>query len=560
MPTRNRGQQDVHRRMILQTITQRLDRLAVWPVAAAVIAIFFLLLTKGRISHENPFLLMSLNFVFATLVSLFVTMKIGRSFMAECRPGLLLLGCGALIWGLSGFVGVIAGMWPFGVGQFNANTLVTIHNTCAWVSAFCHLTGVAISFKPQETLHAPRTWLIAAYLGILVLAAFISLAALLNWLPPFFQPGQGGTLTRQLMLGSAITMFVLAALFLRLMYSQAPLPFVHWYSLAIFLFAAGLTGILFQKVSGSALSWAGRITQYLGGVYLLVAALRSPHGVRLVGFPLEQIAGDARSRLGVAVAIAVASTASAVAVRMVFLHDLGTALSYVTFFPAVMLAAFIGGFGPGLMTTLLSTLLVFLFWSDPVGRLVVRDSTDLMEAIFFIGGGLLVALVARGMHRAQSRAILAEAEVKQATERLRAAEALQASEERLANVIEGTEAGVWDWDVQSGEVVFNERWAEIVGYTLADLAPVSIQTWLNLAHPDDLRKSEEQLAAVFARDRSIYDMECRMKHRNGGWVWVHDRGKVIDWTEDGKPRRMTGSHTDITARKQAEEQLAELAA
>ncbi|WP_319588473.1 PAS domain S-box protein [uncultured Desulfobulbus sp.] len=559
MPSRNRGQQDALRRMVSHPVMQQLDRLAAWPVAAAALTIFFLLLTKGRISHESPFLLMGLHFVFATLVSLFIAMKIGRNFLAECRPGLLLLGCGSLIWGLSGFVGVIAGMWPFGFGQFNANTLVTIHNTCAWVSAFCHLTGVAISFKPHEILHTPRTWLMAAYLGILALAAFITLAAVLNWMPPFFQPGQGGTLTRQLMLGSAITMFVLAALFLRLMHRQAPLPFVHWYSLAIFLFAAGLTGILFQKVNGSALGWAGRITQYLGGVYLLVAALRSPHGFQLAGFSLQQAAGDARSQLGVAVGIAVASTASAAAVRMLFLHDLGTSLSYVTFFPAVMLAAFMGGFGPGLLTTLLSTLLVFLFWSDPVGRLVVRNSTDLMEAFFFIGGGLLVALVARGMHRAQSRVILAEAEVGQASERLRAAEALRASEERLANVIEATEAGVWDWDIQSGEVVFNERWAEIAGYTLAELAPVSIQTWLDLAHPDDRRKSDEQLDAVFARVLPRYDIECRMKHRNGGWVWVHDRGKVIDWTEDGKPRRMTGSHTDITARKQAEEQLAELA-
>lgn len=559
MPTRNRGQQDALHRIPSPTISPQLDRLAVGPVLAVALAILFLLLTQEGLSHEHPLLLMGLNFVFATLVSLFVALKIGQSFMVESRPGLLLLGCGVLIWGVSGCMGVIAAMAPSTPVLFNANTLVTVHNLCTWVSAICHLTGVAISFNPHATLQTPRTWLLAAYGGTLAVAGFITLAALFNWLPPFFYPGQGGTLTRQLVLGSAMTMFLLAALFVRLMYRQAPRPFVHWYSLAIFLFAAGLLGVLFQNVNGSALSWAGRMAQYLGGVYLLVAALRSPPGFRLAGQSLELVADDPRSRLGVAVAIAVASAASAVAVRMLFLQDLGTTLSYVTFFPAVMLAAFMGGFAPGVMTTLLSTLLVFVFWSDSVSRQSADNSTDLMEAVFFIAGGLLVALVARERYRAQSRAILAEAAAEQAAERIQAAEALRASEERLANVIEATGAGVWDWDIPSGEVVINQRWAEIVGYSLAELAPVSIQTWLDLAHPEDLRRSEEQLAAVFARVRPRYDIECRMKHRNGGWVWVHDRGKVIEWTEDGKPRRMIGSHTDITARKQIEEQLAELA-
>jgi PAS domain-containing protein len=145
------------------------------------------------------------------------------------------------------------------------------------------------------------------------------------------------------------------------------------------------------------------------------------------------------------------------------------------------------------------TLLVLFFWTEPVGWHIFYPSADLIEAVLFLVSSLLVALVARATHRVQTRVILAEAEVEQSSERIRAAEALRASEERLANVIEATEAGVWDWDIQSGEVVFNERWAEIVGYTLAELAPVSIQTWLDLAHPDDLRKFEEQLAAVFAR-------------------------------------------------------------
>ena len=141
------------------------------------------------------------------------------------------------------------------------------------------------------------------------------------------------------------------------------------------------------------------------------------------------------------------------------------------------------------------------------------------------------------------------------TERMHAERALHENQVRLSNVIEGTQAATWEWNVQTGETVFNERWAEIVGFTLKDLAPASIQTWLDLAHPEDLKKSEEQLAKVFAKTEQYYDCECRMKHRDGSWVWVHDRGKVIEWGTDGKPVRMVGTHTDITERKQAEEAL-----
>jgi PAS domain S-box-containing protein len=134
-------------------------------------------------------------------------------------------------------------------------------------------------------------------------------------------------------------------------------------------------------------------------------------------------------------------------------------------------------------------------------------------------------------------------------------EELRASMERLDLVIQGTRIGLWDWNIRTGETVFNERWAEIGGYTLKELSPVSIQTWIGLCHPDDLKRSDTLLRRHFAREQAFYDCECRMKHKNGSWTWVHNRGKVVEWSPDGEPLRMTGTHVDITARKVAEEQL-----
>ncbi|WP_336365627.1 PAS domain-containing protein [Marinobacter sp. C2H3] len=133
---------------------------------------------------------------------------------------------------------------------------------------------------------------------------------------------------------------------------------------------------------------------------------------------------------------------------------------------------------------------------------------------------------------------------------------LKASERRARAVIEGTRVGTWEWNVQTGETVFNERWAEICGYRLAELEPISIQTWLNLAHPDDEPASSEALAAHFRGETGEYDVRCRMRHKEGHWVWVHDRGRVFEWTETGEPLRMYGTHSDITEDMHTAQRLA----
>jgi PAS domain S-box-containing protein len=133
--------------------------------------------------------------------------------------------------------------------------------------------------------------------------------------------------------------------------------------------------------------------------------------------------------------------------------------------------------------------------------------------------------------------------------------ALQESEEKLNLAIRGSGLGLWDWRVQTGEVVFNDRWAHIVGYTLQEFSPVSIDTWTKLVHPDDLQRSNESLQVHFAGESPDYECEVRMLHKDGRWVWVLDRGMVTEWDKDKKPLRMTGTHLDISERKKAEEAL-----
>ena len=174
-----------------------------------------------------------------------------------------------------------------------------------------------------------------------------------------------------------------------------------------------------------------------------------------------------------------------------------------------------------------------------------------------VGKGLLfVALSAGFIYLMQRAEISRKGKVQR---RLGLAEyQLFAERRRLEEVLEGTRAGIWEWTVPTGEVVFNERWAEIVGYTLAELSPVSIQTWETLTHPDDLANSDAALKRHFAGEIDFYECEARMRHKDGHWVWVSDRGKVVERAADGSPLRVAGTHIDITQQKLSELRLAGL--
>jgi len=140
-------------------------------------------------------------------------------------------------------------------------------------------------------------------------------------------------------------------------------------------------------------------------------------------------------------------------------------------------------------------------------------------------------------------------------ERRCAEESLRTERWRLRSLLEGTNVGTWEWNVQTGETRFDERWAAIVGHTLAELEPTDIETWKRLAHPEDLQRSGAELARHFAGELAHYDVECRMRHRDGHWVWVQDRGRVITRTPDGQPEWMFGTNADVTERKRAEAEL-----
>ena len=137
-------------------------------------------------------------------------------------------------------------------------------------------------------------------------------------------------------------------------------------------------------------------------------------------------------------------------------------------------------------------------------------------------------------------------------ERKAAEIALFNSEERMELALRGTGAATWDWDLASDSIKVNARWAEMLGYELDEVTPVTGSVWGEYTHPDDFRKAYSILEDHFSGNSPVYEAEFRMKHKDGRWIWVHDRGMVMERDAEGKPVRLAGTHVDITIRKNAE--------
>ncbi|MFZ2523877.1 MAG: PAS domain S-box protein [Candidatus Ferrigenium altingense] len=137
-------------------------------------------------------------------------------------------------------------------------------------------------------------------------------------------------------------------------------------------------------------------------------------------------------------------------------------------------------------------------------------------------------------------------------ERQQAEQALRDSEERWSFALEGAGEGVWDWDMQTGKVVYSKRYKEMLGFP-ADAEWNSLGEWTERVNPDDLRHAMIDLERYLDGNSPFYTVDYRMLCKDGSWKWVSARGMVVSRAEDGRPRRMIGTHTDITERKQAAE-------
>jgi|CXWL01.1.fsa_nt_gi PAS domain S-box-containing protein len=140
------------------------------------------------------------------------------------------------------------------------------------------------------------------------------------------------------------------------------------------------------------------------------------------------------------------------------------------------------------------------------------------------------------------------------TERKQMEEALRASEDRFNLAVRGSNTGIWDWDLRTGKTYFSPLWKSMLGYEEHELRGELFE-WEERLHPDDRKRSSATVRAYLEGATSQYELEHRLRHKNGSYRWIMARGVSICDTE-GKPYRMAGSHIDITEQKQTQEALA----
>ena len=102
------------------------------------------------------------------------------------------------------------------------------------------------------------------------------------------------------------------------------------------------------------------------------------------------------------------------------------------------------------------------------------------------------------------------------------------------NIIASTGMGTWEWNPRTGEVLINDRWAAMIGRTPEDLAPLSAQTWHDHMHTADIPRAAALIAQHLAGQTEHYEVEVRMHHRDGSWVWMLDRGAITVRSAPGR--------------------------
>lgn len=520
----------------------------VWlPIPLFVLTIAILWAGNSHRVYESQLLLMLSNVVFSTVSSLLVVVLVARSFLACGTPELLLFICGILLWGAAGTLGP-ALLTPDG------NVAVATHNILACLSAFFQLAGALLTLNPRRPFRARRLPLAAAYLGVLGMVFLVVQLVSSGRVPLFFVQGVGGTPLRQAVLASAIVMFSGAAIILRGAERHAPNLFAKWYVPALSLIAAGLFGALLQSVHGSALNWVARLAQLLAGAYLLAAAWASLRESREQNFSLvmnenwqanefwAKLRQQTPMGFVLRYALPFALVALAMGIRLLLESWGGPGLpTYITFYPAVMSAALLAGFGPGLLTTVLAGLATLNWLLPPAGQLGFAATIDRVGLILFLVMGAFICEVIELYRRNRDKVFAFERDA-----------ALRESDARLRFALETCHIGAWDLNLADHRALHSIEHDRIFGYP-GQLPEWSYERFLEHVLPEDVALVEDRFRQL-ADIGSDCNFECRIRRADGEvrWVWIAGRHSNH---LDGVSHRVAGIIQDITERKLFEEAL-----
>jgi PAS domain S-box-containing protein len=509
------------------------------PVFLAVILFTHFVLTEEyRSSHvfEPRYLLPILNFIFLGLSSILVGILAGKSYLKTGRLNLALLGSGALAFGLTG---ITAGWFihlPGGV-----NITVTIFNCGMLLSGLlhfsCSVVGI-IELAPERNLSRKKIILFSIYFTILIAFSLIIIAIRVGWMPTFFVQGTGPTMIRQFVLGASILLLLMSGIYLYSIYYKTRIDFLYWYALGLILIAEGLLGIMLTKNVGGIIGWAGRLAQFTGGIFLLVAVFnvlkeRSLHDVLAGVFNRPK--------------------------------ELYTSI-FDNSLDGIILAVYDGP----VLNANSSACALLGFDQMQLGRLAIEDLFDPEHPSYQIFRN---ELATEG--KARTELVLIDKEgaripvtassvvfedgfgeklevltFKDISERLQTEAALRESEERFRTMADGLPLIIWVHDKQGQQEFVNQTFLEFF-----DISSDEIQgtRWKILLHPDDAETYATEFKACIRTGR-FFHAQARVRRADGQWRWIESWARPR-LSSSGEYLGHVGTSADITERKKVEEAL-----
>jgi PAS domain S-box-containing protein len=521
-------------------------RLLAWlPIPLLLAVIAGLWVADLRTAYESRTLMVLLNLFFTWLASLCICFLTARAFLGSSRPGLLMFGCGSLLWGVTSLAAAVI--------VERVNPTVTVHNVGVLGAALCHLVGSLW----RGRLPRPGKWLVQGYACALMTAALIVWAAMAGWTPVFFVQGRGGTPLRQAVLFSATALFTWVAWQMIYRFRRQSGAFYYWYGLGLALVATGLTGVMLLSVQGGILGWTNRLTQYLGSAYLFMAALVAARqtgmwtlsltavneALQKYWFMTEYRRQQPLQRV-LRYGMAVVAVAAGFGLRLALEARFGTGLpAYVTFYPAVMVVALLAGFGPCLVAMVLSVLVVGYWVMPPLGQFAVSSPVDRLGLVIFTSVGLLMGVVAEFHRRYRDKAA--------AYDREAALRESRREKEFLANLLDHASQpfAVGYPDGRLGRV--NRAYELLTGYTTSDLHALD---WSTTLTPPEWREPERQKLDELHRTGQPVRYEKEYIRKDGSRVPIELLVHLVRDAQ-GKPEYYYSFIADITERKRAEEAL-----
>jgi PAS domain S-box-containing protein len=531
----------------------RIFGLGLLPLLAATAVVLYIL--DIETTFQPPLLFPVLSTIFSTGSGLVIAFYAIRTYILTSTWRVLFLGGGALAWGISS---LLAGWMP----PASLNVAVTVSNFGVLLAATLHFLG-AIQ-KPRKELGSSPTRKLSNGMitilfcsGIFAFFILIYVAASAGVFPAFFIPGEGYTLIRYIFSAIYLAFIVITAVVYARVYILFNTRFIYWYSLGLAIIALGLIAG-FLDIPGSPLNWLGRIAQYAGSVYFVVAVLITRNEARNKQIGVAELIAQHLNRSRANYELLVEAAADAIIA--------------------------VGGHGRILMWNPAAERMFGYSRSEAIGSPFLNMLSGVEDTASYQkisdGSGrensaITMELTGRRRDGSEFRAELTLAAkkvsngwlpandilsatdttviIRDITERKRTEDALRESERSLAEAQRLAHIGSWEWEIKSDKVRWSDEMYEIFGVGRKTFDP-DITSFSSFIHPDD-RQSVADVQNRLATESGSASVDFRIIRPDGSIRFLHAEGKIGVFDNSGKPSLILGTDQDITERKKAEEAL-----